>query len=308
MPADSPSTVFISIAAYRDPELIPTLENLLDTARHPENIVFGICLQDTKEALARFPYDTDPFRVVKYPHKKSRGVCWARRQAQDLYDGETYYLQIDSHMRFIEHWDHHLIAWLKLCDAEKPILSTYPKSYTPDSETYLNNQTPNRLTCSGFYQGKHSNTLARRLVALPFEKSEIPARPQPSFFLSAGFLFTYGLWSRECRYDENIYFRGEEDDIAIRSWLNGWDIFYPHRVAAYHYYIRKEMRKHWSDHRDWFTKDQASIRYYSKKLQGFGQGEYHEGRTFAEYQRLSGVNYTTREIADVARSGIYSTG
>ena len=37
--------IFISIASYRDPELIPTIENCIANAKNPRNLVFGISRQ-----------------------------------------------------------------------------------------------------------------------------------------------------------------------------------------------------------------------------------------------------------------------
>ena len=37
--------IFIQIASYRDPQLIPTIKDCLSNAKHPENLVFGICRQ-----------------------------------------------------------------------------------------------------------------------------------------------------------------------------------------------------------------------------------------------------------------------
>ena len=44
-------------------------------------------------------------RVVETDYKQSRGACWARHEAQKLYNGEDYVLQLDSHMRFVQGWD-----------------------------------------------------------------------------------------------------------------------------------------------------------------------------------------------------------
>jgi hypothetical protein len=37
--------IFIQVASYRDPQLIPTIESALDNASHPENLVFAIARQ-----------------------------------------------------------------------------------------------------------------------------------------------------------------------------------------------------------------------------------------------------------------------
>ena len=42
------------------------------------------------------------------------------------YNGETYQLQLDSHMRFDENWDIKLIEMLHSCDAgEKSVITAY---------------------------------------------------------------------------------------------------------------------------------------------------------------------------------------
>jgi len=37
--------IFIQIASYRDPELLPTLNSALCNAKYPENLTFGIVWQ-----------------------------------------------------------------------------------------------------------------------------------------------------------------------------------------------------------------------------------------------------------------------
>ena len=44
--------------------------------------------------------------------RDAEGVCWARYQAQQLWDGEEYVLMIDSHMRFVPGWDDLMIKEL----------------------------------------------------------------------------------------------------------------------------------------------------------------------------------------------------
>ncbi len=37
--------IFIQIASYRDPQLIPTIKDCIDKSKKPENLRFGICRQ-----------------------------------------------------------------------------------------------------------------------------------------------------------------------------------------------------------------------------------------------------------------------
>ena len=43
--ARKPQTIFVQIAAYRDPELVKTIEDMLENAKKPQNLVLGICRQ-----------------------------------------------------------------------------------------------------------------------------------------------------------------------------------------------------------------------------------------------------------------------
>jgi len=40
-------SIFVQIASYRDPELIPTIKDLIEKAHHPENL--KICLLKTED-------------------------------------------------------------------------------------------------------------------------------------------------------------------------------------------------------------------------------------------------------------------
>ena len=95
--------IFIQIASYRDPQLIITIEDAIKNAKNPNNLVFGICRQyhpdDKFDSLEEFKGDKR-FRVIDVLYTESKGVCCARHQVQQLYKGEEYTLQIDSHMRF----------------------------------------------------------------------------------------------------------------------------------------------------------------------------------------------------------------
>ena len=106
-------TIFISIASYRDPELLPTLRDCLANAKNPDKLRFGICWQhDETETLGEFA-DDSRFKFIKVPYALAKGACWARSLIQSLYNNKTYYLQLDSHHRFTKNWDATLIKMLK---------------------------------------------------------------------------------------------------------------------------------------------------------------------------------------------------
>ena len=113
-------SIFVSIAAYRDPECIPTLVDLFEKAKHKSEVFVGVVWQGEG---SDFSLDTEPplreyisqIRVIRMSYRDSTGPCLARHIAQSLWRREKFYLQIDSHMRFRLNWDEMLISLLNYC-------------------------------------------------------------------------------------------------------------------------------------------------------------------------------------------------
>ena len=80
--------IFIQIASYRDPQLIPTIKSALENAKKPDNLVFGIARQfhpdDKFDDLSEYSGD-ERFRVLDIPYNESKGACWARNQIQQVF-------------------------------------------------------------------------------------------------------------------------------------------------------------------------------------------------------------------------------
>ena len=94
--------IFVQIASYRDPELVTTIEDMINKAKNPQNLTFGICWQyDSSEPITMFD-GIEKFRISKHHYGESEGLGWARHITNTLYDDEEYTLQIDSHHRFVQ--------------------------------------------------------------------------------------------------------------------------------------------------------------------------------------------------------------
>src|SRR3954469_6275277 len=109
--ASRPMRIFVSIAAYCDPVLPFTLERAVARARHPELLHFGI-VDQALQGMAAAPHHGGGARVsqLRLDALQARGPCWARAIAMSLYDGEEWFLQLDSHMDFDADWDLRLVA------------------------------------------------------------------------------------------------------------------------------------------------------------------------------------------------------
>jgi hypothetical protein len=218
---DTENTIFVSIAAYRDPELAATIEDCLDKARWPDRLRFGICWQHGPGEVPPHRLGDPRFRVLDPDWTKSRGPCWARSRIMKLWQGERWYLQLDSHHRFAPDWDAKLLAQAAATGSPKPILSTYPGSFYPENPTDLSD-VPTRMDFGGFTRDGlvilHPDAIA------DWQTSTAPRRGR---FLAAGFLFAPGRFVTDVPYDPYLYFFGEEITLAVRAFTHGYDFFHP---------------------------------------------------------------------------------
>ena len=150
------SKIFIQIASYRDPQLLPTLKDCIDKAKNPENLVFCIAHQrnpeDEWDNLDE--YKDDPtFTIMDVPWNESGGLCWARHHIQKMWKGEEYTMQLDSHHRFLQDWDEVLIEMMGQTGSPKPIITAYAGMYDPKENKLLNTEpykmVPDKFTPGG---------------------------------------------------------------------------------------------------------------------------------------------------------------
>jgi glycosyltransferase involved in cell wall biosynthesis len=297
--------IFVQIAAYRDPQLEPTIKNMLENAKRPKNLRVGICRQynpdDQFDLLEEYRNDKR-FRILDVLYSDSRGVCWARNQVQQLYEGEEYTLQIDSHMRFEKDWDDTLIKMVKQLQKkgfDKPLLTGYVSSFDPDNDPAGRVQEPWRMAFDRFIPEGAVFFLPETIPGWQDMKEPVPAR-----FYSAHFAFTLGQFSDEVQHDPEFYFHGEEISIAVRAYTHGYDLFHPHRVVIWHEYTRKGRTKQWDDDKDWVNKNNLA---HKKNRQLFGMdgeevtmdfSKYGFGteRSLRDYEIYSGLLFSKRAV------------
>ncbi|RRA48349.1 GlcNAc-transferase family protein [Acidipila sp. EB88] len=292
------SLIFVSIAAYRDLQLVPTVEDCLQKASNPELLRFGVCWQHGPDEPA-FPYSDDPrFRVLDVDWRESQGACWARAEIMKLWQGEDWFLQIDSHCRFATHWDTRLLEEMVQTNSERPILTTYAAPFVPGRQEVLAGS-PLMIA----FQSFTSDGLPK-LKPAEFPAGEKPSAPVRARFLSAGFLFTLGLFVEEVPYDPELYFMGEESSMTVRAFTTGYDLFHPHESLVWHDYLRNDARKHWGDHNEenfaantvgsrWSDRDKRSRNKVQLLLRGnpvdsFGLGTK---RSLADYEQYAGLSF-----------------
>jgi hypothetical protein len=295
---DGSHLIFVSIAAYRDPQLVPTIEDCIAKAHYPERLRFGICWQHSPGEDTLPFFSDDCFRILAVDWRESKGACWARSEVMGLWRGEEWFLQIDSHCRFAEGWDAKLIAEAEQTGSSKPILSTYASPFTPGGDEILA-EGPLQMALQGFTD---DGIPYMKPIAIPDWQGL--SRPLRARFLSAGFLFARGGFVEELGYDPELYFLGEETAMTLRAFTHGYDIFHPFETILWHDYGRPTAAKHWDDHtkansinREWHEIDSHSKDRVRRLLAGQLTDRYGLGsvRTVQQYEEYAGLSFKLRK-------------
>ena len=294
--------IFVQIAAYRDPELVNTVKDLLQNAKNPNDLVICICNQyDDIHVLDEYRNDSR-FKIIDVPYQESQGACWARSLIQQRYNREEYTFQLDSHHRFIKNWDEELIQMvesLKEQGYNKPLITGYVPSYNPENDPQERINIPWKMNFDRFIPEGAVFFLPAAINNFKELKGPIPSR-----FYSAHFCFTLGQFCLEVPHDPEYYFHGEEISIAVRAYTWGYDLFHPHKVIVWHEYTRKGRTKHWDDDKQWYLKNQAC---HLKNRQLFNMdgdkgiyefGDYGFGsiRTLEDYEAYAGISFKNRSV------------
>jgi hypothetical protein len=294
------STIFISVASYRDPELQSTLIDMIEKAEKPGRLHIGIIYQGTDRERPDFSF-LPKYSLVSMHPREARGVGFARSKAMSLYQGETYFLQIDSHMRFVQDWDRLAISQLEAAQAltkNRVILSSFPAPYSLEGKTTVIHT--KKVGDWAVVPTKQKVILRKSkewgAERVDFEDQSL-SLPEQSNTILAGFIFTYGEIVKEIPYDPDISFFGEEVCFAARAWTRGWDIYSPSITIAYHFYHRGGFKKVWNDNNireiSWSELQQISYEKQKKVLCGIEKGQYGLGadRTIQAYETMVGFAF-----------------
>jgi hypothetical protein len=307
--------IFVSIVSFCDALMPYTVNEAYAKVSDPNRLVFSVIDQhpESRRKLLESFIPPSQLRYVHVDPVESRGVCWARALAGAMYGGEPWYLQIDSHMYFDGDWDVALIYTYDLISSQgyKPILSTYPYGFeiSDTGEIILSEYVSTMHENVLVLRPKEDQTLTEDSAVLEFQADFIPSSvPLQGCHVGAGFLFSRGNLVQEVPYDPRLYFHGEEQNISIRAWTRGWDIFHPVYIPIYHLYKQPNsdyLNHHWHPYWDKqraitqveFT-DAAAKRltdlFYRRETMGvYGLGTV---RSLEDYARFSGIDYINRVV------------
>lgn len=320
MPHDtSKKRIFVQMVSYRDPECHPTLRDLFEKAAHPERISVGLCWQyDPEEDMGCFAEEyprADQVKVLQYHIGDAAGAGWARQQAQSLWAGEEYTLQVQAHMRFVKGWDEILINMLEGLPLHKAVLTGWPPHYTPPNKL---EELQGMLPITGVSMlGREHDAQIVHLIRRYLTLEEVPDKPMLTASWVGNFMFAHSDVFKKVPFDPFIYFWGEELNYSARLWTHGYDIYHSNRVVLYHYWNRKDHAKDAGKYRDHqFPHNRLSL-MRNRHVLGLGSAtdpealidieKYSIGteRTLTDYFRFYGIDLIQRTITPYAKMGLW---
>lgn len=306
-------TIFVNVAAYCEPHLELTLDSMFSNALLPQNLRVGLFDQSDQNNigwLRKKPY-WDKIRYLNADHRQSRGAAWARNVASSLYGGEDFYFQIDSHTIFDPAWDRTLLDAHKLVSEKiaKPVITTYPKAFKmEDGKPVYSTERNGSIYMMGLLPSADFQTKGINYgVQVYYDKG---AQFKEGFHIAGGFIFAPGSFVDEVPYDPQLYFEGEEQNLAIRAYTHGWTILHPSdkHMPLYHLYKTSESdtgSHHWNKEHDkdrsvkWPERHTQAVKrledllFHGKDLGSYGLGKVRTLRDFAE---LSGIDFQARTM------------
>jgi hypothetical protein len=295
------ASIFVQIPSYHDYELYRTIINCIKSSSGENQINFGVHISYYLENNIEIP-NVNNLKVNISQAPENIGVGQARYIANEFYNGEDYYLQIDSHMRFEQDWDKNLIStYLKYkSEGLNPVISTYPGAYdySENKLRIINNK--NDVSYIDFIQ------------ELSFDDNYIPHQRAVANFednifnrsVSAASIFSSGEIAK-IKPNQNIYFWGEEIVMAARFFTHGFDLMLPEQQNLYHLYYNHELAEKNLRRQSSFdfpeictAKEMESQKEVTSILLGRKMGPEGLGieRSIKEYEEYARVDFLAKKV------------
>ena len=246
---------------------------LRDALRSPRGMIYNSSAADAtcmpwymmKTCATSDFCPTDNIRVRHDWPTNARGPTWGRYYAMLMYQGEHYFMAIDSHMRFSPHWEYQTVLNLYMVpkkSAAKAVLSHYPAGFAALNWLVAQRRTTFMMTmCYAFFM----QTGIIRMHSRGFEASGWPLQ-QP--YVAGGFIVGDAQFVHEVPFDPHLHhvFDGEEVLFAARLYTHGYDSFTPKNNILFHNYARHNAPRFWDadspktrELRSW---GQARVKYF----------------------------------------------
>ena len=286
-------SIFLSVVSFRDELCTDTLKDAFNKAKSPDKLVIGLVQQNCEDEKCRLNNSVvgpDPdcyhlfcsstvgkkycndgqVRLLRMKETESLGPYMARYFASKLWMGESWYMQIDSHMSFLQDWDALSIQMLKNAPSKNPVISHYPPPINTNLQEMINNPAP-RLCGPIFATSDIEGQIIRLEGSYNYDRNKIDT-PRFAPFVAAGYLMTSSNMLRDVPFDPFLpyLFLGEEILLSSRLWTSGYDIFSPTISLVGHRYERNQQQpKFWEAIHRAFTNGVSTVSIYLSLNENF---------------------------------------
>lgn len=309
----SDQQICIEIAAYEDPELLATVFSAVRQADHAERVHFAICYQSDDLHDLHSLRAIKNCRVTHLTQAQSRGTCYARHCCQKLIkDTDDFVFQMDSHMRFVKHWDTLILKqWYELND-KKGILSVYPPNYNDSNHADKSIFDPAYDTpaagCGMICRFFRPDSYFISFLSHSFNNTMKPGARNA--FIAAGYMFAPAELHRTILHDPDMFFCGDELPMAIRYFTHGYNIYNPPQCYVYHQYHRpnRKMTKA-PDVAESEKRRLMTLLDVIPECEKVDLGEYGLGteRTLHDFEVFAGVDFKQKLLYLRAQNGDHSS-
>lgn len=185
-------------------------------------------------------------RLLSVHESEALGPAAARYLASKLWGGETYYIQVDSHLEFTKEWDERYINELQITtNYPKSVLSMYPPGFG-----HVAGETPGTRLCScEFSRSDVEDHIIRINNGASYAANKVYEKPTQIPFIAAGFFMARAEFLQDVPFDPYLpwCFMGEEIALSMRAWTSGWNIYAPRKNWIAHQYRpgRMGLPKFW---------------------------------------------------------------
>lgn len=289
----------ISVASYRDPELLPTIRSAWINARNPDELHFTVISQAENEEhpdLSFIPEDQITYH--KFHWTESQGACWARYIGSSDIKGK-YFLQVDSHSRFRPNWDSIITNTYDVSHNHygDMVFTCYPEGYK-----ILDNGEDELHYRDEIYKIIPFWNTVEKMIGPEFEIASNSPYGDEIHYLSANSLFCLADYMEQVPYDPLLYFYGEEPSMGLRFFTRDIKLINTPVNFMFHEYKatwKPEMPKrklHWDDNPEWHILNRQSYERLAKIMTGQDVGIYGIGSD-ALYQKWideTGIDLRTK--------------
>ena len=220
-----------------DEEIYSTVSSAMDNRSGDHDIFIGIGLlyinRSTLSTVKKIKRKYKSVRVssIKLKDPSQLGVGKGRKRAQDLYNSEDYFLQVDSHTFFDNNWDRILVNAFKesvsMVGDDKLVITAIPGSYINDP--IVEPEYALRWTrYPGYLAGQKFYNSVPKWNDFQIIRDNFNTDPLiPAVKANAALMFGNKAFALNTGLDEDVVFFDEEVIYSINLVGNGFAMVFP---------------------------------------------------------------------------------